>query len=86
MGDKRQNEYGEIVIAFVVGIFIDALLLAIIGVIPGLRSLLIVVFVIVIAHLACSVGLTLYRGGQLEDSDFDFVRFGLLFVFWYLAG
>lgn len=74
--------------AFLVGIVVDAVLLAILlaitGVIPGIRPVFLAALVVVIAHLALSVGVVVYRGGELEGADFEFVRLGPLYVVSYL--
>ncbi len=70
--------------AFLVGIVVDAVLLGITGVIPALRGVFIIVVIVVVAHLVLSVGLVVYRGGELEGADFEFVRLGPLYGVWYL--
>ncbi|HEG43519.1 MAG TPA: hypothetical protein ENH94_05675 [Phycisphaerales bacterium] len=84
MADENQNEHPSLTKAFCVGILIDAILPAITFMIPGYRVIFWAFLGIAIAHLVCGVGLVFYRRGNLTDSDFGFVRFGLLSVLWKL--
>ena len=83
MVDEQRDKIISLIKAFVIGIVLDACLLAIIYMIRSLREAFIVVLVVVVAHLVCSVGLVLYRAGdELREFDFDFIRFGPLAALW----
>ena len=74
----------DIIKALCIGVLIDSLLLAIVGITMGLKEVFVVLLVIFLGHLACSIGLILYRSGDLKESDFGFIRSGILFVLWRL--
>lgn len=64
--------------AFLIGIALDTFLL----VITFMGGFVVIVAPVVIGHLICSVGLMLYRRGDLTESDFGFIRFGLFYALW----
>jgi len=79
---EQQIERTELIKAVLVGIVIDAILLAIVGIIDAIKEVFIVVAVVVAARWIISIGLAIYRRGNLNKSELHFVRFGPLAAIW----
>ena len=68
-----------------IGIIIDAVLLAITAAVLGFKGMFLVVALIVAVHLLLALGLIIYRRFELEESDYDYIRFGPMIVLWYFV-
>ena len=85
---EMADENSDVVRAFVVGFLVDAVLLAFavwIGWGRGGFWGAFALVVLVVAHLALSVWVTVSSGGDLEERDLKFVRWGPLYAIWYVV-
>ena len=84
MENEQQSERFDLIKALLTGIFVDTILLSIVGLIDAIKDVFIVVAVIVVARWVLSIVLVAYRWGNLEESELRFVRFGPLVAIWYI--
>lgn len=85
---EMADENRDVVRAFVVGGLVDAVLLAFAFLIGSARGGFWGAFglaVLVVAHVAISVWVTVNKSGYLEEEDLKFFRWGPLYAIWYVV-
>ncbi len=70
----------EVFTALLVGILIDAAVFA--GVVFFFQPAAIVLLIVAGAHLVISIGLIVYRRGDLDTEDMRFLAFGFFYFLW----
>lgn len=80
MQEQLHEEKHSLLIAFIVGVIIDTFLLLVIYLIA--KGLLVIIAPVVAGHLILSIGLSLFKRGNLNQKEMDFITFGPLWALW----